>query len=77
MVGCSHRGIPFVGASGEKSWPGVELENIKEIQTNLDSVMRWLQSTVFFRKSGISIHFEKRDGVSIYEAAAYPCRLKW
>ena len=49
MVGLSHGGIPFVGASGEKSWPGVELENIKEIQTNLDSVMRWLQSTgVFF-----------------------------
>ena len=43
MVGCSHGGIPFVGASGEKSGPDVELENIIEIQTNLDSVSRWLQ----------------------------------
>ena len=34
MVGCSHGGIPFVGASGEKCWPDVELENIIQIQTN-------------------------------------------
>ena len=31
MVGCSHGGIPFVGASGEKSGPDVELGNIREI----------------------------------------------
>ena len=44
MVGDSHGGIPFVGASGEKCGPDVELENIIEIQTNLYSVIRWLQS---------------------------------
>lgn len=37
MVGCSHVGIPFVG---ENSGPDVELENIIEIQSNLDSVIR-------------------------------------
>lgn len=46
MVGCSHGGIPSVGASGEKSGPDVELENIRKINTNLDSVIRWLKSSV-------------------------------
>ena len=45
MMGGSHGGIPFVGASGEKSGPDVELDKNIEIQAYLDSVIRWLQST--------------------------------
>ena len=37
MMGCSHGGIPFVGALGEKSGPDVKLEKIIEIHTYLDS----------------------------------------
>lgn len=33
MMGCSHGGIPFVGALVEKSGPDVELEKIIEIHT--------------------------------------------
>ena len=55
MMGCSHGGIPFVGALVEKSGPDVELEKIIEIHTNLDSVIWWFNQQLFCKR-GISIN---------------------